>query len=53
MVSIYRASIVALLIISMLCFIFRFKRGAEANFNQTGRRKTLKYKIDNNPRHNP
>ena len=53
MVSIHRVPVNVLLIISVVCLIFRFKRGAEAYFNQTGRRKTLKYKIGNNPRHNP
>jgi len=53
MVSIHIVPVIVCLIIKVISSIFRFKRGAEANFNQTGRRKTLKYKIGNNPRHNP
>ena len=49
MVSNHIVPVDVILIISVVCFIFRFKRGAETYFNQTGRRKTLKYKIDNSP----
>ena len=44
MVSIHKVPVGIQLIISLICFIFRFKRGAEAHFRIAGRRIPLQPK---------